>query len=53
MTPLETARLVYGNTPHLHIIWITDGEFSDSGSLLSGLPTDTTIAFIGVGTRAG
>jgi hypothetical protein len=30
LTPLETARLIYGDTPDLHIVWLSDGEFSDS-----------------------
>ena len=52
-TPLETIRLIYGNTPHLSIIWITDGEFTDSGATLSGFTTRPDITFIGVGTRSG
>ena len=52
-TPLETIRLIYGSTPHLSIIWITDGEFSDSGSTLSGWATSPDITLIGVGTRSG
>ncbi len=53
MTPLETIRLIYGSTRHLSIIWITDGEFSDSLSTLSGWTTRPSIIFIGVGTRSG
>jgi hypothetical protein len=30
LTPLETARLIYGDISDLHIIWLSDGEFSDS-----------------------
>ena len=53
VTPLETIRLIYSTLPHLSIIWITDGEFSDSGSTLSGFTTRPDITFIGVGTRSG
>ena len=35
VTPLETIRLIYGNMSHLHIIWITDGEFTDSGTTIA------------------
>lgn len=35
MTPLETIRLIYGNTSHLNIVWITDGEFTDTGVTLA------------------
>jgi hypothetical protein len=35
VTPLETIRLIYGNMSHLHIIWITDGEFTDSGATMT------------------
>ncbi len=52
-TPLEMIRLIYGNTSHLSIIWITDGEFSDSGSTLSGWTISPSITLIGVGTRSG
>ncbi len=52
-TPLETIRLIYGSTPHLSIIWITDGEFTDSGATLSGFITLPNIIFLGVGTRSG
>lgn len=51
--PLETIRLIYGNTPHLRIIWLTDGEFADSGSTLSGFLTPPDITYIGIGTRLG
>ena len=52
-TPLETIRLIYDTLPHLSIMWITDGEFSDSGSTLSGFTTRPDITFIGLGTRSG
>jgi hypothetical protein len=52
-TPLEMIRLIYGSTSHLSIIWITDGEFSDSGSTLSGWMIPPDITLIGVGTRTG
>ncbi len=52
-TPLEMIRLIYGNTPHLSIVWFTDGEFSDSVATLSGWTSSPTIVFIWVGTRAG
>lgn len=52
-TPLETIRLLYGSIPYLQIIWITDGEFSDSGSTLSGWTIAPDITFVGVGTRTG
>lgn len=52
-TPLEMIRLIYGSRSHLSIIWITDGEFSDSGSTLSGWTTTPDITLIGVGTRSG
>lgn len=52
-TPLETIRLIYGSTPNLHIIWLTDGEFSDSGSTLSGFSTSPSITFVGIGTPLG
>lgn len=52
-TPLETIHLIYDTLPHLSIIWITDGEFSDSGSTLSGFTIRPDITFIGVGTRPG
>ncbi len=45
-TPLETIRLIYGNTRHLQVIWITDGEFSDSGSTLSGWTIEPDITLI-------
>jgi hypothetical protein len=57
-TPLEMIRLVYGNTPHLQIVWITDGEFSDVTEQSSLLPLTgglekVSITMIGVGTRTG
>jgi hypothetical protein len=52
-TPLEMIRLIYGSTPHLSIIWITDGEFSDSGATLSGWTMTPSITMIGVGTLTG
>ncbi len=51
--PLETIRLIYGNVPHLRIIWLTDGEFADSGSTLSGFVSPPDITYIGIGTRLG
>jgi hypothetical protein len=30
LIPLETARLIYGDISDLHIVWLSDGEFSDS-----------------------
>ncbi len=51
MTPIETIRLIYWSTPHLHVIWITDGEFSDTWASFSGFTTNSLITFIGVGTR--
>lgn len=53
VTPLEMVRLIYGNSSHLSVIWITDGEFSDSGSTLSGSIAPVDVTFIGVGTRSG
>jgi hypothetical protein len=51
-TPLEMIRLIYGNTTqHLSIVWVTDGEFSDTLETLSGWVTPPTILLIGVGTR--
>lgn len=52
-TPLETIRLIYGDTPNLNIIWLTDGEFADSGSTLSGFTSSPNIIFVGVGTPEG
>ena len=52
-TPLEMIRLIYGNTSHLQVFWITDGEFSDSWSSLSLWTTTPSITLIGVGTRSG
>ncbi len=51
--PLETIRLVYGNISHLRIIWLTDGEFIDSGSTLSGFLLPPDITYIGIGTQLG
>ena len=51
--PLETIRLIYGDIPHLRIIWLTDGEFVDSGSTLSGFLLSPEITYIGIGTRLG
>lgn len=45
-SPIETIRLLYGSMRNLHIIWITDGEFSDSGSTLSGFLSVPSISFI-------
>lgn len=53
VTPIEIIRLIYGEVPNLHIIWITDGEFFDSWSTLSGFIVPPNITFIGVGTIAG
>lgn len=53
VTPLEMIRLIYGELPHLHVIWITDGEFFDSWSSLSGFLIPPKITFVGVGTQAG
>lgn len=50
--PIDTIRLLYGNIRNLHIIWITDGEFSDSGSTLSGFLSVPSILFVWVGTRS-
>lgn len=50
-TPFDMIKLIYGNTPQLHIIWITDGEFSDSWATLSGYTNNPGITFIGVGTH--
>lgn len=52
-SPLELIRIVYGTTSNLHIIWITDGEFSDSGATFSGFTMIPDMTFIGVGSRAG
>lgn len=52
-TPLETIHLIYGDLPNLNIIWITDGEFSDTVSTLSGFVTSPNITIIGVGTPSG
>ncbi len=52
-SPLETVRLLYGKTRNLHIVWITDGEFSDSGATLSGFLSVPNISFIWVGSRSG
>ena len=51
--PIETIRLIYGDTQHLRIIWITDGEFSDSGLTLTGFTNNPNISLIWVGTRMG
>ena len=56
--PLEMARLIYGSSPRLSIIWITDGEFSDitlSSPMftLTGELRYADITLIGVGTRSG
>lgn len=50
-TPLEMIRLIYGSTQRLSIVWLTDGEFSDTTTTLSGWVTPPTISLIGVGTR--
>jgi hypothetical protein len=53
LTPLETARLIYGDISDLHIVWLTDGEFSDSGITLSGWTTPPQITMVGIGTTGG
>lgn len=53
MTPLETARLIYGDVPDIHIVWLSDGEFSDSWVTLSGWTTPPDITIIGLGTPVG
>ena len=52
-TPLEMIRIVYGDLPNLRIFWLTDGEFSDSGSTYSGKLDTSRITFIGLGSRSG
>lgn len=52
-TPLEMIRIIYGDLPNLHIFWLTDGEFSDSGSTYSGKLDTSSITFVGLGTKAG
>lgn len=52
-TPLETMSLIYGDIPNLDIIWLTDGEFSDSGSSYTGKINTRNITFIGIGSKVG
>ena len=52
-TPLQMIHLIYGDQPNLNIIWLTDGEFSDSGSVYTGSTDYLNITFIGVGSRVG
>lgn len=52
-TPLETITLIYGDVPDLRIIWLTDGEFSDTGSTYTGSIDTKNITFIGVWSKVG
>ncbi len=52
-TPIQTIEALYGSLSSLQIIWITDGEFSDSGSLQSWKLPQANITLVGVGTPSG
>lgn len=52
-TPLEMIRIIYWDLPNLQIFWLTDGEFSDSGSTYSWKLDTSRITFVGLGAKAG
>lgn len=52
-TPIQMIQLIYGKERHLDVIWLTDGEFADSGSTYTGNIDNMNITFIGIGTLAG